>query len=133
MSWQAIRWIMEQADIPATPTLVGIAIGEHADIHGRDSYPSLVTLIKKTRLSRHTVIRGIQNLESTGKLIVERKRTAAGDWDHNVYHLTIPAEWKPSSATAALGSDSIALPGSATAAPRVVPQLHQGSAIEAGG
>ena len=42
---------------------------------GKDyCFPSLSTLQKETRLSRHTVISGIKQLEANQKLIVERKK-----------------------------------------------------------
>jgi hypothetical protein len=40
-------------------------------------FPSLSTLQKETRLSRHTVISGIKQLEANHKLIVERKNGEA--------------------------------------------------------
>ena len=45
---------------------------------GKDyCFPSLSTLQKETRLSRHTVIAGIKQLEANQKLIVERKKGEA--------------------------------------------------------
>ena len=41
---------------------------------GKDyCFPSLATLQEETRLSRHTVIAGIRELEANHKLTVERK------------------------------------------------------------
>lgn len=42
---------------------------------GKDyCFPSLSTLQRETRLSRHTVIGGIRQLEAHQKLVVERKK-----------------------------------------------------------
>ncbi len=70
-----MTWVFDEA--PTTKPadqLVLLAIADRCDDDGHEAYPSIATLVKKTRLSRRTVIRSIDRLRREGLLEAGGKR-----------------------------------------------------------
>ena len=72
MSVQALSAVLEDSQARLGPRLVMIAIANHANAQGENSFPSLETLADEARMSVRQVIRCIQELEQLGELRVQR-------------------------------------------------------------
>jgi hypothetical protein len=73
MSIQAVGWVLENSDATLADRLVFIAIANHADARGYNSFPSVEHIAKEARVGVSTVSRSIANLERLGELIVVRR------------------------------------------------------------
>lgn len=85
MSVKAQNWVWEYSRAEGTDLLVALAIADRANDEGEEAWPNMDTLCRKTRLSRSTVSRSVQNLEQLGELRVDRERGK-----RNAYVLTMP-------------------------------------------
>ncbi|MDR0571835.1 MAG: helix-turn-helix domain-containing protein [Rickettsiales bacterium] len=62
------------AEITANATCVGFVLSQfYRD--GKDTYPSLITLMECSKLSKPTVIRALKELEEAKLIVIEKKKT----------------------------------------------------------
>ena len=87
MSIEAVRWGLRQ-DLPPTPKLVLVALGESADDQGV-CWPSVPTLARRCSLSVRTVQRILQDLEARGLIRIEPRYRADGSRTSNRYILLL--------------------------------------------
>lgn len=67
-----MTWVWDSAPVGGTELLCLLAIADHADDHGRNAYPSIGTLARKTRMSERSVKRIVHRLIEQGLLTVEQ-------------------------------------------------------------
>ncbi len=93
-----MTWVWDKSPTAGNERLVLLAIADTADDDGRNAWPSMSTLARKTRLDIRTVQRVIRRLEGSGQLVVE---VAAGRAGTNVYTVVMggsdPAVARPHS------------------------------------
>lgn len=74
MSIQAVSWVLQHSKAKLGARLALIAIANHADAAGNNSFPSIPTIASEAHLSERQVQRAIRTLERQGELrIVEGK------------------------------------------------------------
>lgn len=73
MSIQAVAWVLANSEATLADRLVFIAIANHADARGYNSYPSVDHIASEARVGVSTVSRSIANLERLGELAVVRR------------------------------------------------------------
>ena len=74
MSIQAVSWVLQHSKAKLGARLALIAIANHADASGNNSFPSIPTIAAEAHLSERQVQRAIRTLERQGELrIVEGK------------------------------------------------------------
>jgi hypothetical protein len=82
MSLQSISDVLAHVqthpDIPSTEVLVLLVIGNYANEHGANAYPSLATLEKTTHLARRTIRYALRGLEAKKLLETELVRGCTG-------------------------------------------------------
>src|SRR6266568_2988646 len=88
MSVRVMSWVWESSRSEGIDRLVLLAIADCAADHGGDSWPSIATLVGKTRLAERTVQRAIKRLVGMGELTV---KSNAGRRGVNVYHVPVPS------------------------------------------
>jgi hypothetical protein len=81
MSVKVMTWVWEHSPVAGNERLVLLAVADSAD-DGRNAWPSVATLARKTRLDPRTVQRVVRRLRDGGHLAVA---TAAGRGGANVY------------------------------------------------
>lgn len=91
MSIRVMSWVFEQSRSKGIDRLVLLAIGDHAHDTGRNAYPSMSTLTRKTGLDKRTVQRAIRALVDLGELTVDIN---AGPKGSNRYHVHVPKGWR---------------------------------------
>jgi hypothetical protein len=72
MSIRVIDHVWRNSKQEGGALLLLLAIADYAHDDGRNAYPSLKTLARKTRLSRRHIINLIKKLEDAGELVVDR-------------------------------------------------------------
>ena len=72
MSVQAMTWVLEFSESRLGARHVLISIANHADRTGRNSYPSVRTIARESRLSEREVQYAVPDLVKLGDLYVER-------------------------------------------------------------
>ncbi len=87
MSIEAVRWGLRQ-DLPPTPKLVLVALGESADDQGV-CWPSVPTLARRCSLSVRTVQRILHDIEASGRMRIEPRYRADGSRTSNRYVLLL--------------------------------------------
>ena len=87
MSIEAVRWGLRQ-DLPPTPKLVLVALGESADDQGI-CWPSVPTLARRCSLSVRTVQRILHDIEDSGRMRIEPRYRADGSRTSNRYVLLL--------------------------------------------
>jgi Helix-turn-helix domain len=60
MSYQAVRWVLDNSLTEGSARLVMLVIAEHADEHGRNAHPSITTIAREAKLTRRQVERVIR-------------------------------------------------------------------------
>lgn len=84
-----IAWVFDSAPTrSAVDQLVLLAIANQCRKKSLDSWPSLATLVRATRLSRRAVIKAINRLEAQGVLGIAR---GGGRSHSSVYTINVPA------------------------------------------
>lgn len=78
MSIKAISKVWETSKQKGSALLLLLAIADYAKDDGKDAWPSLQTLAKKTRMGRRNVIKLVQKLEEAGELKVRREKGPNG-------------------------------------------------------
>lgn len=73
MSIQAVGWVLANSKSTLADRLVFIAIANHADARGYNSYPSVDHIAKEALVGVSTVSRSVANLERMGELVVIRR------------------------------------------------------------
>lgn len=68
MSVRVMSWIWDNSDTIGTARLLLLAIADNADHDGRNAWPSIATLVRKTRLSERTIQRTVKELEAGGHI-----------------------------------------------------------------
>lgn len=68
MSVAAVDWALRRAPVgaDASARLVLVYLADRADDEGRDAFPSIVTLVEQSHLSRSTIKRILRRLEERG-------------------------------------------------------------------
>lgn len=82
-----MTWVFTHSTAAGADRLLLLAIADHAGDDGRNAWPAVPTLARKTGVSERTVQRGIARLESAGLLLVERGKGAGGT---NRYQVLMP-------------------------------------------
>ncbi len=78
MSVACMTWVFSHSTAGGADRLLLLAIADHAGDDGRDAWPSVPTLARKTGTSERSVQRGISRLEAGGHLVVERCQGRGG-------------------------------------------------------
>lgn len=79
MSWKAVTWARTwNGELTVPEAFVLFILAEHYNEQKRRTWPSVSTIEQETRLSRRTVFRALEALESHGLLEREQWTTAAG-------------------------------------------------------
>ncbi|MFE9751385.1 helix-turn-helix domain-containing protein [Saccharothrix saharensis] len=71
MSIRVMTWVWEHAEVAGTDLLLLLAIADAADDQGRNAWPSVADLARKTRLDERTVQRRLKRLHSQGDITIE--------------------------------------------------------------
>lgn len=69
MSINVVRAVLEILGMDSTKKFVLVVMAEHADKHGRESYPAVKTIARETGLSERTVQYTLRDLERSGHLV----------------------------------------------------------------
>ena len=77
--------IVADHNLSAHTLRVAYVISSHLNRNTRGAWPGITALMRRTRVSRSTVIRSIQRLEAAGHLRAVRNRTACGKNSVNHY------------------------------------------------
>lgn len=88
MSVKAMNWVWEHSEAAGNNRLTLLAIADRCNDEGEDAWPSIASLMAKTRLSESTVRRCIQSLAKSKELDVELK---AGPNGTNKYRIRYEA------------------------------------------
>ncbi len=70
MSIKVMTWVWDHSPAVGTELLMLLAIADHASDNGRDAWPSIKTLARRTRLGERTVQRVLKRLADEGHLII---------------------------------------------------------------
>ena len=132
MSVRVMAWVWGQSSSTATARFVLLAIADVANDAGAEAYPSMATLVKKTRLSERTVQAAIRTLEDLGELVVYRNAGPKGSNKYRIVMRDTPAESAPpqnlhppaGNAGAAVAPPQDVHPTPAAVAPPPPQQLH---------
>ena len=73
-------------------TIVYLSLCRHSDKEQR-SFPSINLMATEHRVSRPTILKGIENLVRRNVINVKKTRTKNGQWLNNLYILTDKSEW----------------------------------------
>ena len=94
MSVRCMSWVWSESASTSTARFVLLAIADAANDAGTDAYPSMASLVRKTRLSERTVQAAIKTLVALGELVVAPN---AGPKGTNRYRIVMrtPAESAP--------------------------------------
>jgi hypothetical protein len=84
VSFPAYQWVKNYSESRRSARLVLIAIADHCDDAGRNSWPSISTLARETRLCKTAVYAGIAELIALGELEVSDDKSTRRT---NVYSL----------------------------------------------
>ena len=87
MSVQAMSWVLESSEAQLGARLVLLAIANHADPDGRNSWCSVRRLSQEARLSERQTRRGLRELEKAGE-IQEVGKTRRGTHVYEVIGVT---------------------------------------------
>ena len=68
-----MAWVWNRSQAAGTDRLILLAIADAADHDGTNAWPSIATLMRKTRLSERTVRRGLRRLSDLGELRVHQR------------------------------------------------------------
>src|ERR1051325_706016 len=90
MSFEATNWAFEQEVGKASAKFVLVSLADHAD-RERKCWPSLRRIAIRTELSRDTIVRSIQLLESRGLIRVVRRHKGLSSLS-NMYYVNCGAE-----------------------------------------
>ncbi|MGM1058949.1 helix-turn-helix domain-containing protein [Saccharothrix sp. Mg75] len=66
-----MTWVWEHAEAAGTDLLLMLAIADSADDQGRNAWPSISDLSRKTRLDERTVQRRLKRLHDQGRIAIE--------------------------------------------------------------
>jgi hypothetical protein len=91
MSWEAQGWAIKQTTRSATNKWVLMCLASYAD-DNNECFPSIKTLIKRTELSKSTILRSIKDLTRNGFISVNERYVEFGDASRqtsNLYKLLI--------------------------------------------
>lgn len=97
MSVHAQNWVWEHSSASGSELLMLLALADAADDQGRNAFPSVATLARKTRMARRTVQRLLARLAADGHIHVCR----AGGRRSNTYTLVLDHSLEPEPAAAA--------------------------------
>ena len=84
MSVKLMTAVWENGPANSSQRFVLLAIADHAGDDGRNAYPSIETLARKTALSERTVMRAIDGLIASGYLLRTRRRDVS-----NMYQVVL--------------------------------------------
>jgi hypothetical protein len=84
ISVEATRWVWTESKSERSARLVLLAIAAHCNDDG-NCWPGLDTLCLYVKLSKNSVLKGIEELVALGEITVERGGKGARDTNH--YHL----------------------------------------------
>jgi hypothetical protein len=73
VSIRAVAWVFDFSESTLADRLVLLAIANHCDARGYNSYPSIEHIAREARVSRATIFRSIETLEQMGELVVHRR------------------------------------------------------------
>lgn len=85
MSIQALAAVLDHSKARLSTRLVLIAIANHADEKGRNSYPNLETLAHEARVSVRQVQRAVDQLVEMGELVAKNRFKTS-----NLYQIVLP-------------------------------------------
>ena len=91
MSWEAQGWAIKQTTGSATNKWVLMCLSSYAD-DNNECFPSIKTLIKRTELSKSTILRSIKELQRLGFISVKERYVDFGDASRqtsNLYQLLV--------------------------------------------
>ena len=81
MSLPVMVWVMKHSEATLGARLVLLALAEHANDDGTEAWPSVETLVERTRMSRKGVQGALRRLEADGMI----EHTGAKPWGTNIY------------------------------------------------
>lgn len=82
------HWVVESPELEASAIRVYCVLSKHAN-RDRDAFPGIRKIAEEGRLATTTVRKAIDQLEAIGAIVVTRRKTAAGKWRANHYHLPL--------------------------------------------
>ncbi|MEV0681662.1 helix-turn-helix domain-containing protein [Actinosynnema sp. NPDC050436] len=91
-----MTWAWENAPVAGTELLLVLAIADSADDDGRNAWPSVADLARKTRLNERTVQRLLKRLQRDGHITIE----LGGGRRRNRYAITMSPTPAPNPAAA---------------------------------
>lgn len=86
MSIRIMTWVWEHAEAAGADLLLMLAIADSADDQGRNAWPSVTDLSRKTRLDERTVQRRLKRLRDQGRIAIE----VGGGRRRNRYAIPMP-------------------------------------------
>ena len=87
MSVQALSWVLEHSQARLAARLVLIAIANHADAHGCNSWPSVMKIAQEAHVTDRAVQLALGELQRIGELTIERNMGPHGThrfWLHRM-------------------------------------------------
>lgn len=84
MSVKVQTWVWDHSKSSGNDRLVLLKIADEADHDGTNTFPSMKTLARTTRVNERTIMRSVKRLEEMGELLV-RRPDKYGAGHHNYY------------------------------------------------
>lgn len=84
-----MSWVFDHSEAVLGSRLVLLAIANHADRDGKNSYASVPTLAEEAKLSERQTQRSISSLKKTGELVQSGKKTLCPGITTNVYEIVM--------------------------------------------
>jgi len=81
-----MSWVFDKSTAKYSDRLILLAIANHCDRYGRNSWPKQTTIAAEARVSVREVIRAIEGLKASGELLVEE---GAGEVGKHRYSLPL--------------------------------------------
>lgn len=91
MSFQATAWVLSHSHSTGSTRLVALAIAQHANKDGLNSWPSVQTLASEAKVCRKSVFLALRKLSAIGEL---NKISGGGRRHTNRYHLPLVSPQK---------------------------------------
>lgn len=84
-NWALEEWIFSHEKLTALEKLVALAIFQHRNHQSGNCHPSSPVLAKRTSLSKTTVLKYVEHLESKDVCTVDRRGGRGGNWYHSLF------------------------------------------------
>lgn len=84
-NWALEEWIFSHEKLTALEKLVALAIFQHRNHQSGNCHPSSPVLAKRTSLSKTTVLKYVERLESKNVQTVDRRGGRGGNWYYSLF------------------------------------------------